>query len=101
VYVDQFKEQTKGLIDEFGLFANRPFYIRSRLQNKRVAECGNNYDVRQRRWRNNETAQQWYFDPVKKLIVSKKWSNRVLETSNHGSNGAGNMRCYTPDSRWW
>jgi hypothetical protein len=101
VYVDQFKEQTKGLIDEFGLFANRPFYIRSRLPNKRVAECGNNYDVRQRRWRNNETAQQWYFDPVKKLIVSKKWSNRVLETSNHGSNGAGNMRCYTPDSRWW
>lgn len=27
VYVDQFKEQNKGLIEEFGLFANRPFYI--------------------------------------------------------------------------
>lgn len=39
VYVDQFKEQTKGLIEEFGLFANRPFYIRSRLPNRRMAEC--------------------------------------------------------------
>jgi len=100
VYVDQFKEQTKGLVDEFGLFANRAFYIRSRLPNRRMAECQGNYDVRQRRWRNGETAQQWIFDPVKKVIRSKKWSNRVLETSNH-SNGLGNMRCYTPSSRWW
>ena len=100
VYVDQFKEQTKGLIDEFGLFANRPFYIRSRLPNKRLAECQGNYDVRQRRWRNNETAQQWYFDPTMKVIRSKKWNNRVLETTNK-STGLGNMRCYTPSARWW
>lgn len=100
VYVDQFKEQKKGLIEEFGLFANRPFYIRSRLPNRRMAECGNNYDVRQRRWRNNETGQQWVFDPTTKVIRSKKWSNRVLEVQNH-SNGLGNMRCYTPTSRWW
>lgn len=39
VYVDQFKEQNKGLIEDFGLFANRPFWIRSRLPNGRVAEC--------------------------------------------------------------
>jgi outer membrane receptor for Fe3+-dicitrate len=100
VYVDQFKEQKKGLIEEFGLFANRPFYIRSRLPNRRMAECHNNYDVRQRRWRNNETGQQWVFDPTAKVIRSKKWNNRVLEVQNH-SNGLGNMRCYTPTSRWW
>jgi outer membrane receptor for Fe3+-dicitrate len=46
VYVDQFKEQTKGLIEEFGLYANRPFYIRSQLPNKRMAECQGNHDVR-------------------------------------------------------
>lgn len=45
VYVDQFKEQTKGLVEEFGLFANRPFYIRSRLINRRIAECQNNTNV--------------------------------------------------------
>jgi outer membrane receptor for Fe3+-dicitrate len=100
VYVDQFKEQSKGLIEDFGLYANRPFYIRSRLPNKRMAECQGNHDVRQRRWRNNETAQQWVFDPTAKVIRSKKWSNRVLESTNHSS-GLGNMRCYTPTSRWW
>lgn len=57
VYVDQFKEQSKGLIEDFGLYANRAFYIRSRLPNHRMAECHGNYDVRQRRWRNNETGQ--------------------------------------------
>jgi len=54
VYVDQFKEQNKGLIEDFGLFANRPFYIRSKLSMQRMAECQGNYDVRQRRWRKNE-----------------------------------------------
>jgi len=100
VYVDQLKEQKKELIDEFGLFANRPFYIRSRLPNRRVAECQGNHDVRQRKWRNNETGQQWIFDPTMKVIRSKKWNNRVLEVQNH-SNGLGNMRCYTPSARWW
>jgi hypothetical protein len=79
VYVDQFKEQTKGLIEEYGLFANRPFYLRSQLPNHRMAECNNNHDVRQRRYRTNETAQQWIFDPVAKVIRSRKWNNRVLE----------------------
>jgi hypothetical protein len=39
VSVDQSKEQSKGLIEDFGLYANRPFYIRSRLPNRRFAEC--------------------------------------------------------------
>lgn len=91
VYVDQFREKTKGLIEDFGFYANRPFYLRSRLPNRRFAECMTNYDVRLRRW-NNNTRQQWYFDPVKKTIVSKAYTGRSLETQNH-SNGLGNMRC--------
>jgi len=35
-----------------------------------------------------------------KVIRSKKWNNRVLETQNH-SNGLGNMRCVGPTARWW
>lgn len=100
VYVDTFKEQNKGLIEEFGLFANRPFYIKSQLPNGRMAECQGNHDVRQRRWRNGELGMQWIFDPIKKVIRSKKWNNRVLEPINHAT-GLGNMRCYTPSSRWW
>jgi len=90
------------LIEEFGFFANRPFYIRSRLPNKRMAECEGNHLVRQRRWRKNETGQQWFFDPVTKVIRSKKWNNRVLEIeTQNSSNGFGRVRCYTPSSRWW
>jgi len=79
VYVDEFKEQTKGLIKDYGLYANRAFYIRSQLPNGRMAECNGNYNVSQRRWRNNALTQQWYFDPTTKVIRSKQWSNRVLE----------------------
>jgi hypothetical protein len=45
-----------------------------------MAECHNNLDVRQRKLRINETGQQWVFDPIAKVIRSKKWNNRVLET---------------------
>jgi outer membrane receptor for Fe3+-dicitrate len=37
VYVEEFKEQHKGLIEEYGLYANRAFYIRSELPNHRLA----------------------------------------------------------------
>jgi len=41
VYVDQFKYAKEGMVEEFGFFANRPFYIRSQLSNGRMAECNN------------------------------------------------------------
>jgi hypothetical protein len=37
VYLDKAdKIQTKGLVEDFGFHANRPFYIRSRMPFKRV-----------------------------------------------------------------
>jgi hypothetical protein len=40
VYVDQKgKGQTSGLVGNFGIHANRPFYLRSRLPMQRVMEC--------------------------------------------------------------
>ena len=57
VYVDQAdKIRTKGFNKEFGFHINRPFYLRSRLPMKRVAECHGANNVWQRRWRKNTTA---------------------------------------------
>ena len=40
VYVDESEKiVTKGLNADFGMHCNRPFYLRSRLPMKRVAEC--------------------------------------------------------------
>jgi bacillopeptidase F (M6 metalloprotease family) len=58
VYLDQAeKVQAKGLSGEFGFHINRPFYIRSRLPMKRVAECHGANNVWLKRWRKNVTAQ--------------------------------------------
>jgi hypothetical protein len=40
IYLDSAdKIRTKGFNKEFGFHINRPFYLRSRLPMKRVAEC--------------------------------------------------------------
>jgi len=58
LYVDQAeKDRTKGLNKEYGLHINRPFYLRSRLPMKRIAECHGANNVWLKRWRNNVKAQ--------------------------------------------
>ena len=80
VYLDQAeKVQAKGLSGEFGFHINRPFYIRSRLPMKRVAECHGANNVWLRRWRKNVTAQQFYFDQASKTIRSQQWKNYAME----------------------
>lgn len=71
VYIDQApKYATEGFNEEFGFHINRPFYIRSRLPLKRVAECVGANNVVLRRWRANVAAQQWYFDGTSKTVKS-------------------------------
>jgi hypothetical protein len=70
-YVDTVKTQTKGLVGDFGFYANRPFYLRSRLPMQRVMECIGANNITLRRWRKNTKAQQFYFDPVSKTIKSQ------------------------------
>jgi hypothetical protein len=65
---DKFK--TEGFSEEFGFHINRPFYIRSRLPMKRVAECIGNNNIILKRYRKNVPAQQWYFDGKTKTVVS-------------------------------
>lgn len=73
-YVDTIKgTQTKGLVGDFGFYANRPFYLRSRLPMQRVIECIGANNLVLKRWRKNVTAQQFVFDPVSKTIRSKQW----------------------------
>jgi len=100
-YVDTIKgTQTKGLVGDFGFYANRPFYLRSRLPMQRVIECIGANNLVLKRWRKNVKAQQFVFDPVSKTIRSKQWSNYAMEIQSNG--GSANLRMYSRiTSRWW
>jgi len=95
----QTKEATEGINEEFGLHINRPFYMRSRLPMKRIAECVGANNVVLKRWRNNVRAQQWYFDGVSKTIKNNYWKSHSLDIQGNGA--SNNLRCTTTNSRWW
>jgi membrane carboxypeptidase/penicillin-binding protein PbpC len=96
IYVDEAdKIKTKGLSKDFGFMRNRPFYIRSRLPMKRVAECVGANNVQIKRWRKNVAAQQWFFDPVSKTVKNNYWKTHSLDMRNN------NVRCIRTDSRWY
>jgi hypothetical protein len=100
VYVDNAsKERTEGFNEQFGFHINRPFYIRSRLPMKRIAECVGANNVILRRWRNNAAAQQWYFDGVSKTVKNNNWKSHSLDIQSNG--GSNNLRCTTTNARWW
>jgi hypothetical protein len=101
VYADTVKgAQSKGLVGGFGFYANRPFYLRSRLPMQRVMECVGANNIVLKRWVKNRKAQLFYFDPVSKTIKSHQWRNRAIEIQSNG--GSSNIRV-TPsvNSRWW
>jgi hypothetical protein len=92
--------ETKGLNEEFGFKINSPFYFRSRLPMKRVAECHGANNIWLRRWRKNETGQQFFFDEKSKTIRSQKWKNYAMEIQNNGR--SKNLRMTSGiTSRWW
>jgi hypothetical protein len=100
LYVDQAeKNRDKGFNKDFGFHINRPFYLRSRLPMKRIAECHGANNVWLKRWRKNATAQQWYFDEVSKTIKNNHWKSHSLDIQGNGS--STNVRCTTTNSRWW
>jgi hypothetical protein len=58
VYVDEAPAiKNEGYNEDYGMHCNRPFYLRSQLPMKRVAECHGANNVWLRRWRKNTTAQ--------------------------------------------
>jgi hypothetical protein len=100
-YVDKAEAvQTKGLNTDVGFEWNRPFYLRSRLPMKRVAECHGANNVWLRKWRKNDTGQQFFFDCTSKTIRSQKWKNYAMEIQSNG--GSKNLRFTSGiTSRWW
>jgi hypothetical protein len=80
IYVDQAtKIPSEGFNEQFGFHINRPFYIRSRLPFKRIAECHGANNVWLKRWRKNVAAQQWFFDGVTKTIRNNYWKSHSLD----------------------
>jgi hypothetical protein len=100
IYVDKAKPvQDEGLNKDFGFHINRPFYIRSRLPMKRVAENHGNNAITLRRWRNNVKQQQWWFDGESKTVRNNNWKARAMEIPSNG--GANDLRTNSVNSRWW
>jgi hypothetical protein len=96
VYLDKAgKTDSKGLDKDFGFHRNRPFYIRSRLPMKRIAECVGASNVQIRRYVKSRTAQQWFFDPISKTLKNNQWKNYSLHIQGN------NVRCQPTTSRWW
>ena len=101
VYLDQAEKIAKtGYNEDFGFHVNRPFYIRSRLPMKRIAECQGASNVFLKRWRKNVAAQTWFFDPVAKVIRSNHWKNYIMHIPGNG--GQNSLRMTSSiTSRWW
>jgi len=88
------------LNEEFGFYINRPFYFRSRLPMRRVAETIGANNVVLKRYAKGRVAQQFYFDEVTKTIRSQHWKNYAMEIQSNG--GSTNVRMTSGiTSRWW
>jgi hypothetical protein len=92
------KERTKGM-GGYGFRIGRPFYFRSRLPMKRVAEVVGS-DVKLRRWHVSRKRQQTFrFDQTSKTIKSQYHTSYSLDIHNNGR--SANLRVTTTNSRWW
>jgi hypothetical protein len=101
VYVDKSDEtwEKKGLNEEFGFHINRPFYLVSELPFNRVMEMLGNTQVLQKRWRNNQKAQQWWFDEVSKTVRNNQWKNYCFDIQSGGK--IPRIRANGVTSRWY
>ena len=96
MYLDKAdKTETKGLDKDYGFHRNRPFYIRSRMPMKRLAECISASNVTLKRYAKSRKAQQWFFDPISKTVKNNYWKSHSLNLQG------SNMRCLSTNSRWW
>jgi hypothetical protein len=101
VYLDKAKPvPTSGFSEEFGFHINRPFYLKSRMPMRRVAECHGANNIWLKRYVKGRVAQQFFFDSVSKTIRSQQWKNYAMEIQSNG--GSSNLRMTSGiNSRWW
>lgn len=63
---------------QFGFKVGKPFYFRSRLPMRRVAEAVGANNIVLKRYVKGRTAQQFYFDAISKTLKSQQWRGRSL-----------------------
>jgi hypothetical protein len=85
--------------NEFGFYRNRPFYFRSRLPMKRVAELVSARYIRLKRYRKNVKEQQFIYDGVSHTIKSLRYKDRSLNIANSGR--SADLQMITTNARWF
>jgi len=66
----------------------------------RVAETIGANNIVLKRYAKGRVAQQFFFDPVSKMIKSQHWKNYCMEIQSNGTNQ--NLRMTSSClSRWW
>lgn len=100
VYLDSKQAEPKtGFDKRFGFHRNRPFFIVSRLPNRRVIEATGGRNLVIKTKTSNRNAQLWYFDYLTKTIKSKQWSNKSFDIQNAGR--SQNLQIWTTNARWF
>jgi hypothetical protein len=100
IYVDKSTAmKSKGYSSRFGFYINRPFYIRSRMPMRRVAESISGSRIVIKRWIKNRAAQRFWFDNTSKTIKSHHWKHVSIDIQSNG--GSSTLRMTTTNSRWW
>jgi len=100
IYTDKSdKPPTSGFIKEWGLYGNRPFFIRSRMPMKRVIEAHGANRLLINRYK-AKTTQKFYFNPVSKMIYSNHWKNYCMEITGKGESTKF-LLTSTCNSKWW
>jgi hypothetical protein len=90
----------KGLVEDFGLYIHRPFYLVSRLPMKRVVEAIGANNLVIRKYVKGRKAQQFRFDVTSSTIRSEQWTNYCMEIQNNGRSSNARMTSGV-NSRWW
>lgn len=101
VYVDTFKERSKGFNKEFGFHINRDFVIESKfLADTYVRVDGSAYYYLSKLVYPPQRTQTFYFDQTSKMIKSKQWKqyNLAIQSSGGGKLAYGSQG---QRARWW
>jgi hypothetical protein len=99
IYVDEWKEPPKKgeLNEDFGMYVERPFMVRSDLPRGRYLDIlGRNMVIKTPNGRNT---QMWWFDQRSRTI--KNWNNKGWSFDIQGAGKQTNMQAWNTNSGWW
>jgi hypothetical protein len=98
VYVDEYKEPTKGQLNkDFGVYVQRDFYIVSQLSSNRYLDIINTRQL-VIKTPNGRSSQKWWFDQRTKTIKSK-WRGESFDIKSSGK--TNDIQVWGTNSNWW